>query len=61
MKYINKVSLHFDDNIIQKGIENNLISFNDENTRIYYNVKTKKNYNYKDPEEKIRACVFIYL
>ena len=47
--------------ILYKGIENNLISFNDENTRIYYNVKTKKNYNYKDPEEKIRACVFIYL
>ena len=43
MKDINKTSLHFDDNIIQKGIENNLISFNDENTRIYYNVKTKKN------------------
>ena len=61
MKDINKASLHFDDNIIQKGIENNLISFNDENTRIYYNVKTKKNYNYKDPEEKIRACVFIRL
>ena len=61
MKDINKTSLHFDDNIIQKGIENNLISFNDENTRIYYNVKTKKNYNYKDPEEKIRACVFIRL
>ena len=47
--------------ILYKGIENNLISFNDENTRIYYNVKTKKNYNYKDPEEKIRACVFIRL
>ena len=61
MKDINKTSLHFDDNIIQKGIENNLISFNDENTRIYYNVKTKKNYNYKDPEEKIRANVFIRL
>lgn len=57
MKDINKVSLHFDDDIIQRGIAKSLISFNDENTRIFYNVKTKKNYNYKDPEEKIRAYV----
>lgn len=61
MKYINKSSLHFNDDTIQKGIENNLISFNDDNTRIFYNVKIKKNYNYKDPEEKIRAYVFIKL
>lgn len=61
MKDINKSSLHFNDDTIQKGIENNLISFNDDNTRIFYNVKTKKNYNYKDPEEKIRAYVFIKL
>ena len=61
MKDINKVSLHFDDDIIQRGIAKSLISFNDENTRIFYNVKTKKNYNYKDPEEKIRAYVFIKL
>ena len=43
MKDINKVSLHFDDDIIQRGIAKSLISFNDENTRIFYNVKTKKN------------------
>lgn len=61
MKDINKVSLHFKDDTIQRGIEKDLISFNDENTRIFYNVKTKKNYNYKDPEEKIRANVFIRL
>ena len=61
MKDINKSSLHFNDDTIQKGIKNNLISFNDDNTRIFYNVKTKKNYNYKDPEEKIRAYVFIKL
>lgn len=61
MKDINKVSLHFKDDTIQKGIENNLISFNDDNTRIFYNVKSKKNYNYKDPEEKVRAYVFVKL
>ena len=61
MKDINKVFLHFNDDIIQRGIAKSLISFNDENTRIFYNVKTKKNYNYKDPEEKIRAYVFIKL
>ena len=61
MKEANKDYLHFDNDIIQKGIANNLISFNNENTRIIYNAKTEKSYNYKDPEEKIRASVFIKL
>ena len=61
MKEANKDYLHFDNDIIQKGIANNLISFNNENTRIIYNAKTEKSYNYKDPEEKIRASVFIRL
>lgn len=61
MKEANKDYLHFDNYIIQKGIANNLISFNNENTRIIYNAKTEKSYNYKDPEEKIRASVFIKL
>ena len=33
MKEANKDYLHFDNDIIQKGIANNLISFNNENTR----------------------------
>lgn len=61
MKEANKDYLHFNNDIIQKGIANNLISFNNENTRIIYNAKTEKSYNYKDPEEKIRASVFIKL
>ncbi len=61
MKDINKTSVHFKYDYIQKGIENKLISFNEDHTRIFYNVKSKKNYNYKDPEEKIRAYVFVKL
>lgn len=61
MKDINKATLHFKDDYLQKWIKNNLISFNDDNTRIFYNVKTKKNYNYKESEEKVRAYIFIKL
>ena len=61
MKELNKDSIHFDNDTIQRGIAHDLISFNDDNTRIYYNVKAKKNYNYKDPEEKVRASAFVKL
>ena len=49
----------FNDKIIQKGIDNNLISFNDK--KIIYHAKSEKSYSYKDPEEKVRAIVFIRL
>lgn len=61
MKETSKDFLHFNNDIISKGIDNSLIFFNDDETRIYYNTKLKKNYNYKDPEEKVRASVFIRL
>ncbi|TVL66527.1 N-6 DNA methylase [Brachyspira hyodysenteriae] len=49
----------FNDKIIQKGIDNKLISFNDK--KIIYYAKSEKSYSYKDPEEKVRAIVFIRL
>ena len=61
MKEVNKDFIHFNNDTIQRGIAHNLISFNDDNTRIYYNAKVKKSYSYKDPEEKVRAYVFIKL
>lgn len=45
---------------LQIGIANGLISFNEDNTRITYN-KRNKNYNFKDPEEIVRAETFVQL
>ncbi len=45
---------------IQIGIANGLIQFNAENTRITY-VDRNKTYNFKDPEEIVRAESYIQL
>jgi len=47
---------------IQLGIENGLISFNEDRSRIVYYTKPQtKSYKYSDPEEKVRAIVFLQL
>ena len=48
---------YLNDEILDKGIENKLISIDDK--RITYYAKLEKSYSYKDPEEKVRAIVFI--
>ena len=50
---------YLNDEILDKGIENKLISIDDK--RITYYAKLEKSYSYKDPEEKVRAIVFIRL
>ena len=50
---------YLNDEILDKGIENKLISIDDK--RITYYAKSEKSYSYKDPEEKVRAIVFIRL
>lgn len=47
-------------NLLQVGIEKGLISFNPENTRITY-VNRNKTYNFKDPEESVRAEAYVQL
>lgn len=47
-------------NYISTGIERNLIAFNEDNSRITY-IQQKKTYNYNDPEEQVRANVFLKL
>ena len=48
--------------IINRGIENGLISFNEDKSRIIYYTKPQtKSYKYSDPEEKVRAIVFLQL
>lgn len=50
---------YLNDEILDKGIKNKLISIDDK--RITYYAKSEKSYSYKDPEEKVRAIVFIRL
>lgn len=45
---------------IQLGIAKNLIQFNADNTRITY-IRRNKTYNFKDPEETVRAETFVQL
>ena len=44
----------------QEGIRRNLISFNSDETRIKY-TQQNKSYNFKDPEERVRAEAFVRL
>ena len=47
---------------IQTGIEKGLISINEDKSRITYFTKPQsKSYRYSDPEEKVRAVVFLQL
>lgn len=46
---------------IQLGIAKGLISFNEDKSRIKYFTTPQKSYRYSDPEEKVRAVVFIQL
>lgn len=50
---------YLNDEILDKGIKSKLISIDDK--RITYYAKSEKSYSYKDPEEKVRAIVFIRL
>ena len=45
---------------LQIGIRNGLILFNADNTRITY-INRNKTYNFKDPEETVRAETFVQL
>ena len=50
------------EDILKKGIEKGLIALNNEESRItYYTVPQSKSYKYTDPEEKVRAVVFLQL
>lgn len=50
------------EDIIKKGIEKGLIALNSDESRItYYTTPLSKSYKYTDPEEKIRAVVFLQL
>lgn len=46
---------------ITKGVENNLISFNESRTTIIYNCSRKYSTSFKNPEEKVRASYFVEL
>ena len=48
------------EDIIKKGIENGLISFNDDYSRITY-THVNKSRNYLDPEEQVEALSFLKL
>lgn len=45
----------------ERGIRANIISLNEDHSRITYHAKDKKTYNFKNPEEKIRASYFAEL
>lgn len=47
--------------LLKDGESSKYISFNEDKTRIIYNLKHEKNYNYKDPEEKVRAIAVLRL
>ena len=50
------------EDIIKKGIEEGYIAINEDESRILYFTKPKnKSYRYSDPEEKVRAVVFLQL
>lgn len=46
---------------ISRGIENKLISFNNDNSRVTYNCSRSYSTSFKNPEEKIRASYFVEL
>ena len=56
---IDKDSIFFEN--INKGVDNKLISFNDDGTRIIYNCSRKYSTSFKNPEEKVRASYFVEL
>ncbi|HEX8368570.1 MAG TPA: N-6 DNA methylase [Pyrinomonadaceae bacterium] len=47
-------------NLIENGIADGLIKFNEDGTRITY-TNRNKTYNFKDPEEAVRAETFVQL
>ncbi len=47
-------------NNIKKGIDKKYISFNEDMSRITY-IQQGKSYSYKDPEEQVRADIFLSL
>ena len=50
------------EDIIKRGIEKGFISFNEDQSRITYLTEPQaKTYKYSDPEEKVRAVVFLQL
>lgn len=50
------------EDIIKKGIEKGYIAINEDETRIqYFTIPQTKSYKYSDPEEKVRAVVFLQL
>lgn len=50
------------EDFIKKGIEMGLIALNNDESRItYYTVPQSKSYKYTDPEEKVRAVIFLQL
>ncbi|MCG5104672.1 N-6 DNA methylase [Oceanobacillus alkalisoli] len=46
---------------ITRGLENNLVRFDETNNRIIYNCSRKYSTSFKNPEEKVRASYFIEL
>ncbi len=46
--------------LIKQGVEKGLISFNEDKTRITYK-QQQKTYNYRDPEEQVRAEIYLQL
>lgn len=50
------------EDIIKKGIEKGFIALNNDESRItYYTAPQSKSYKYTDPEEKVRAVIFLQL
>ena len=50
------------EDIIDKGIEKGYIAINEDKSRIQYFTRPQtKSYRYSDPEEKVRAVVFLQL
>ena len=49
------------DLLLEEGVKNKYISFNEDKTRITYHIKEEKNYKYTDPEEQVRAIAVLRL
>ena len=47
--------------LIQRGIQEGLISFSEDGNKITYKASKEKTYRYTDPEEKVRAACFVEL
>jgi len=46
---------------IKRGIENGLLKFNEDESKIIYNCSREYSTNFKNPEEKVRASYFVEL